>query len=137
MPSEIHATALTTFAVDPDGGHVRLNVRDQAGQPAALVLPAQCVNQLLMSLPRMLQTALRNSHGSDSFRLVYSLEYFRLEIGEHCAERGQQYILTLATDGGFSVSFAGSEDMFAGLARSIFDDIPEFPSVQKTEPRRS
>jgi hypothetical protein len=55
--NQIEASALTTFQVDPDGAHVRLHVRDRSGSPASVVLPIDCLNQLMMTLPAMVQTA--------------------------------------------------------------------------------
>jgi hypothetical protein len=127
MTKEIDAAALTTFEVAPDGSHVRLNVRDRAGQPASLVLPAASVNQLLMTLPRVAQTALRRSHGDDSLRFVHPLESFVLELGEIDANGRQQIILTMKTGGGFSVSFGGSEEAMTGLGRSLVHDIVTDP----------
>lgn len=132
MPNEIQAAALTSFDVDPDGACVRIHVRDRAGLPATLVLPLPCANQLLMTLPRMVQTALCNSHGDDSLRLVHPLTCYTLEAGEWLAGRGQQYILTIGTEGGFTASFAGSEDYLSALARSIFHDIPAYPLAAST-----
>ena len=137
MASEIHAAALTTFDVDPDGRHVRINVRDTTGQLATLVLPAASANQLLMTLPLMVQTALRRTYGDESLRLVHSLDAFKLEAGELSAERGQQFILTLRTEDGFAVSFAASEDTLSGVARSIFHDIPAYPFRDETVQYRS
>lgn len=123
MSSQIHATALTTYDVDPNGQFVRIHVRDGAGEPASLVLPSDCANQLMMSLPTMVETALRNSHGDDSLRLVHSLEGFNIELSaERNADGEAQLILTLQTGGGFRVSFVGSGDVLEGLARSIFGD---------------
>jgi hypothetical protein len=68
------------------------------------------------------QTALRNSHGDDSLRLVHPLDHFRLELGEATPGGAVQFILTLETDSGFGVSFAASEELLACLARSIFGD---------------
>jgi hypothetical protein len=120
---EIEAASLTTFAVDPDGAHVRINVCDRNGSPASLVLPAACLNQLLMSMPLMVQTALRNRYGDDSLRLVYPLERYAIELGEPDAQGKSQFILTLDEGNGFSVSFSSTADMLAQLARSLFEDI--------------
>ena len=135
--SEIHAAALTTFSVDADGDSVRINVRDRAGEPAALVLPAKCAYHLLMTLPRMLETALRNRHDDESLRLVYPLEGFTLEAGETSVRGVPQFILTLDTEGGFSVSFSGSEDMLASVARAIFADVPAYPFIPRAVQYRS
>jgi hypothetical protein len=137
MANQIDAAALTTFDVDPDGARVRIHVRDQRGSPASLVLPATCADQLLMSLSKIVQTALRNSHGDDSLRLVHSLDNFKLELGEADQDGVVQFILTLETGRGFGVSFTASEDALACLARSIFADVIGYPFTQDAAPRRS
>lgn len=119
---QIDAAALTTFEVDPDGARVRLNVRDRNGGPAALVLPAEALSQLLMTLPSIIGQALRNGRRDESLRVVYPLERYRLELGEVSSEGVRQLILTLETAGGFAVSFAASADCLACLARSIDGD---------------
>lgn len=124
MAREIHASALTTFDIAPDGAKVRLHVRDGAGLPATLVLPTDCLSQLLMTLPRMVQAALRASHGDASLRLVHPLAGFRFEAGEADAAGRQQFILTLETGDGFSVAFCAPEPLLASVAQSISDDIP-------------
>jgi hypothetical protein len=118
----IDASALTTFTVDPDGARARLNVRDQDDAPATLVLPLESLSQLLMTIPRMICQALQNGHGDESLRLVYPLEGYKLELGEVDWNGAQRFILTLETTGGFAVSFAGSADCLACMARSIFGD---------------
>jgi hypothetical protein len=77
----------------------------------------------LMSLPDMLQKALRNRHGDDSLRLAHPLESFNVEVGETSAAGTPQYILTLATSGGFGVSFSGSDSDLASLGGAICSDI--------------
>ena len=118
----IDAAALTTFTVDPDGSRVRLNVRDHDDAPATLVLSVESLGQLLMTLPRIICQALQNGHGDESLRLVYPLERYKLELGEVDWNGAQRFILTLETTGGFAVSFAGSADCLACMARSIFGD---------------
>ena len=86
MPSsQIDAAELTTYDVDPQGNFVRLHLRDHNGQTGTVVLPTDCLTQLLMSLPGMVQKALRNRHGDDSLRLAHPLESFDVEVGETSA----------------------------------------------------
>jgi hypothetical protein len=118
----IDAAALTTFTVAPDGARVHLNVRDQDDAPATLVLSLESLSQLLMTLPRMIGQALQNGHGDESLRLVYPLEGYKLELGEVDWNGAQRFILTLETAGGFAVSFAGSAERLACMARTIFGD---------------
>jgi hypothetical protein len=136
-PSQINAVELTTYDVDPDGHFVRLHVRDHAGHLVTLILPTECLTQLLMSLPGMVQKALRNRHGDDSLRLAHPLESFNVEVGETSATGTRQYILTLATAGGFAVSFSGSDSDLASLGGAISSDVVPLPEPSNTVRRLS
>ena len=68
---EIEAAALTTFEVVPDGTRVRLNVEDADGQPATLVLPTACLQQLVMTLPAMVQRALQRRHRDETLKASF------------------------------------------------------------------
>lgn len=125
MTDQIQATSLTTFDVAADGSHVRMHMRDQQGQPASLILPATCLNQLLMTLPSMVQSALRKRHGNDSTRLVHSIDECTLESGDVDARGTQQLILTMITGGGFAASYSASPSTLASIARSILEQLPE------------
>ena len=127
--SQINATELTTYDVDPEGRFVRLHFRDEHGTPGTVVLPTECLTQLLMSLPGMVLKALRNRHGDDSLRLAHPLDSFNLEAGEASASGERQYILTLSTSGGFAVSFSGSDTDLASLGGAICGDLlpPDAP----------
>jgi hypothetical protein len=66
---QIDAAELTTFDVEASGQSVRINVRDHAGWPAALSLPADCLPQLLMALPKMTQRALHSTLPHDASQI--------------------------------------------------------------------
>jgi hypothetical protein len=87
------------------------------------VLPVHCLNQLLMSLPRMIQAALQRSHADPSLRLVHPMPRFGAERGECDAAGLLQYILTLETAAGFAVSFPATEGRLAELANAVVDDV--------------
>jgi hypothetical protein len=133
-PGQINAAELTTYDVDPEGQFVRLHLRDRSGNPGTLVLPTDCLTQLLMSLPSMVQKALRNRHGDDSLRLAHPLESFNVEAGEALASGARQYILTLCTSGGFAVSFSGSDTDLASLVGAISSHV--VPLSQPLSPSR-
>jgi hypothetical protein len=137
LPSQINAAELTTYDVDPKGQFVRLHLRDQHGIPGTLVLPTDCLTQLLMSLPGMVQKALRNRHGDDSLRLAHPLESFNVEAGEALASGARQYILTLCTSGGFAVSFSGSDHDLASLVGAISSNIVPFIQPENSSRRLS
>jgi hypothetical protein len=74
---------------------------------------------------------MRDCSGDDSLRLVHPLESYRIDLGQPDDRGTQQVILTLDTDGGFSVSFALTADTLARLARSIFNDV--IPNLEATD----
>jgi hypothetical protein len=121
--NKIVAESLTTIDVGEDGMFVNFGLLDGAGDPATLVLPAQCLNQLLMSIPKMIQKAIQNRYQDDALRLVYALKDFNVELGEKNTAGVDQFILTLATTEGFSVSFSASEQQLASMSEAIAEDV--------------
>jgi hypothetical protein len=134
---EITASALTTFEVALDGSSVRLNLLDQQGRSAAVTLPTRCVNHLLMTVPRMVETALRNSQGDESLRYVHPMESFTLELASSSPGGGPQLILTITTGGGFAASFAGGEQVMTQLGHALIHDITMHPLTQDPTALRS
>ena len=102
MPNEIDLASLTTCDVAPDGHCVRLHFVDALGGAAALRLTSDRVQQLLMTLPRLLSRALQARHRDDSVRAVFPLHQWRLET----AAGSKDLILTLITSDGFEVAFS-------------------------------
>lgn len=99
--------SLTDYEVAADGESFRLNFKDATGEPASIELAADCANQLVLTMPRIVRQALTAKHKDPSLRLVYPLGGWRLELG---AGGGGSMILTLATADGFEISFAVSAD---------------------------
>ena len=109
----IRATGLTTFAVTPDGGSVSIGVADERGGASALILPTSCLQALVMTLPEIVQQALRRKYADPSVRLVFPVLDWTIET----TEQSNRLILTLATSEGFRVSFA----LFAADLANILD----------------
>jgi hypothetical protein len=98
--TEIVGKILTVLEVAPDGGEFRLNLIDRDGRPAAVTLPSDCLNELLLMLPRVVAQALRARYRDDTLRIAYTLERWRIER----AEEGR-LILTIETEQGLEMSF--------------------------------
>jgi len=98
----IRAERLTTFSVAADGSSVSLGVADEEGRAGALMLPAACLKQLMMTLPEMMRQALRLHHDDPSLRLVYPAAGWEVERSTVPGT----FIVTLRTADGFHVSFA-------------------------------
>lgn len=106
----IDGDKLTTWAVLPGGEQVCLGFADTGGETHRIVLPCEALTGLLMTLPRMLQSALDERFPDGTLRVVHPLGEWRLEQSE--GDNG--LILQLATRDGFEVAFA-VPDEDAGL----------------------
>ena len=113
----IRAKHLTTFSVAPDGSSVAIGVADEKGQAAALMLPAECLRALIMTLPDMMRRALRLQHGDPSLRLVYPVADWEIER----STRPGLHIVTLRTSDGFHVSFAMTAKDLREMSEAVGD----------------
>jgi hypothetical protein len=98
----IEGVQLTAWAVLAGGTHVRMEFVGADGSPHQIVLPFDTLSSLLMTLPRMLQTALDTQFADGSLRFVQPIGSWRIEQAE--ADLG--LILRLGTRDGFEVAFA-------------------------------
>ncbi len=98
----IEGEQLTSWSVLASGAHVRLDFNGTDGTSHALVLPFELAASLLMTLPRMLQTALNARFPDGSLRFVHQLGPWQIEQ----AAAGAGLILKLCTPDGFEVAFA-------------------------------
>jgi hypothetical protein len=115
----IHAKRLTTFSVAADGASVAIGVADEEGQAGALVMPAECLRALMMTLPEMVRRALRLQHGDPSLRLVYPLTCWEVER----STQRETFIVTLGTSDGFHVSFAMNANDLREMGEAVCDRV--------------
>ena len=113
----LRAARLTTFSVSDDGTSIAFGVADEAGEEGALVLPAECLKALMMTLPEMMRRALRHQHRDASLRLVYPIGSWEIETS---TEPGT-LIMTLRTPDGFDVSFALEAKQLRDMAEAAGD----------------
>ena len=99
---EITSQALTTCEVAPDGREISLGFVDSSGKRAAVKLPVEQVGALVMTLPTLIEKALRKRFGDDSLRYTYPLGSWTFE------QSPDPYtsIVTLRTTDGFGVCFS-------------------------------
>jgi len=112
----LRAKSLTTFSVTPDGANIAIGVADEEGRAGALMLPTDCLRELMMTLPEMMRRALRLQHDDPTLRLVYRTAAWEVERSQVAGT----FIVTLHTPDEFHVSFAlTGADLFdmAGAAR--------------------
>jgi hypothetical protein len=98
----IESRALTSCNVTPDGQRIALGFVDTAGQLSAIHLPIDQAGSLAMTLPALIERALRVSFRDETLRYTYPLGSWKFEH----AHNQSQGIVTLSTTDGFSVSFS-------------------------------
>jgi hypothetical protein len=111
----IEGEELTTWAVLTGGTHVRMDFIGIDGAAHGLVLPFDVLSSLLMTLPRMLQTALDARFPDGSLRFVHQLGTWRIEQ----AAAGAGLILKLCTPDGFEIAFALNDDDANSLGAAL------------------
>lgn len=109
--NQLIGLSLAGCDVAPDGSGVSLKLCTANGSIASILLPADCLHQLLMTLPRAISMALQARYKTASHRLVFPLTDWRLET----MPQGDGLILTLSAQPGFEVAFAVSRDDLAGM----------------------
>jgi hypothetical protein len=76
---EIKVRSLTTCEVADDGGAISLGFEDMAGNLAAVSVSLNQVGALIMTLPGLLEAALKARYGDQSLRYAYPLASWVLE----------------------------------------------------------
>src|SRR5258708_2703508 len=111
----LRAARLTRCSLAADGTGVAIGVADADGQEGALMLPTECLNALIMTLPDMMRRALRLQHQDPTLRLVYPVASWEIELS---TEPGT-FILTLRTPDNFHVSFALTASDFQEMSEGV------------------
>jgi hypothetical protein len=107
--------ALTECGVAPEDGRLNLGFRTAGGDNSTLTVSVEQAGALLMTLPRLIERALRERHADPSLRYVFPLGDWTLETAP---EQGQ-IILNLKTSDGFAISFVIARDAVANLAAAL------------------
>jgi hypothetical protein len=118
---EITVKALTTCDVAPDGGAISLGFEDTTGKPAAVQVSLNQVGALIMTLPGLLERALKARYGDQSLRYAYPLASWVLEQSTDTSQR----IITLETEDGFKVRFSIPKAEQNLLAEALVEPVPE------------
>lgn len=103
----INGKSLSTFEVALDGNSVSINVIDEKARRGSLVLSADCLGALIMTLPEMMRQSLCRRYHDSSLRFVYPVSDWEIEAA---GEEPESVILTLRTPDGFHVSFVLPKD---------------------------
>lgn len=106
---------LTTYAISDDGKTVILNLVDDTGAATALRFQIPDLGNLSMTLPSLIEAALRRQQSDTSFRYTYPIGSWAIEQStDPCS-----LIVTLRTLDGFGVSFAMPRGHVFQLAQAL------------------
>ena len=126
----IEGQALTTWAVLPGGEQVCLGFTAADGETHRIILPFAALTGLLMTLPRILQTALDERFPDSTLRVVHPLSAWRLEQSE--GDNG--LILKLGTHDGFEVAFAVPDEDACSLGAALLTPASQANPTQIRRP---
>jgi len=106
---------MTTYNISEDGKAVTLSLVDHAGNPASLEFQVPDLGNLAMTLPSLIEAALRRQLRDGSFRYAYPMGSWSIEQSTDPSF----LIVTLRTKDGFGVSFSMPRDNALQLAHSL------------------
>jgi hypothetical protein len=106
---------LTTCSVIEGGKTIGLDFVGQAGEPVSIEMPFDQAASIVMTIPRLLSTALKIQTHDAQARYVFSVGNWSLELAKDRNCR----ILTLRTPDGFEVAFAISSETSAAIGSAL------------------
>jgi hypothetical protein len=112
---ESETQALATCEVAADGGVVSLGFVDACRNPATIRLSLNQVGALAMTLPGLIDKALRTRFGDQSLRYAYPLASWLVEQSSD----PRQGMITLRTVDGFSVCFSSPRQQQSELGKAL------------------
>lgn len=121
---EIESRELTTCKVAADGRSVALRFVDARGVETAVSFPVDQLGALAMTLPALIEKALRRRYQDDSLRYAFPLASWSCEPATDAATS----IVTLRTADGFSVCFSLPQRQLAEFGEALAA-IPERVAV--------
>ncbi len=120
LPLESNATetaslALTTCDTTADGTAISIGFIGRTGRPAAVEFPVDQIGALIVTLPGLIDKALRRRFRDDSLRFTYPLGSWAFERSSDSATN----IVTLRTVDGFEVRFSIQQSQQIELGEAL------------------
>lgn len=112
---KIGVHTLSTYNVDTEGDTISLDVFDEADQKFTLQMSVDQVGMLVMTLPSLIEIALRRRFRDATFRYSYAAGACAVEQ----ASDPNALIMTMRTTDGFGVSFTVSREHARQLSEAL------------------
>jgi len=110
-PTWLEVKDLTTYEIAPDGTSVRLRMIDSTGREANVIVPMDSLQQLTLTMPKMVAQLLQAACRDPALRLVHNVATWKIERGDD-----GQSIVTFETPDNFQASFALPSRDLANMA---------------------
>jgi hypothetical protein len=81
---DINVKRLTDCAISADGESISLRLADQGGNASTVRLSIENAGALTMTLPRLIEQALKTKFRDDSLRYAFPLEIVDARAGDRC-----------------------------------------------------
>lgn len=117
----INVKEMTTYNISDDGKTVTLGLEDDAGTSTSLSFQIPDLGNLAMTLPSLIEAALRRQLRDGSFRYAYPIGSWSIEQSTDPSA----LIVTLRTEDGFGVSFSMPRNNALQLAHSLSETGPK------------
>ncbi|MBX9864636.1 MAG: hypothetical protein K2Y42_18005 [Hyphomicrobium sp.] len=111
----INVKEMTTYNISDDGETVTLSLEDEAGTATSLKFRIPDLGNLAITLPSLIEAALRRQLRDASFRYAFPMGAWSIEQATDPAS----LIVTLRTKDGFGVSFSMPRNNALQLAHSL------------------
>jgi hypothetical protein len=112
---DIESKSLTNCEVSPDGSSVLFGFIDTEGKPTTIRMSLNQVGALAMSLPELINKALRSRFNDQSLRYAYPLASWTVEQSSDPATG----MVTLSTVDGFTVCFSMRRELQSELGEAL------------------
>jgi hypothetical protein len=113
----ISVRELTSYQIGADGKSVELRMKDDTGREHELSFKLAELGNLVLTLPGLIEAALRRQIRDTSFRFTYPMGTWSIEQ----ASDPSKVIVTLRTDDGFGVSFSMASSKAQDLGSALRD----------------
>jgi len=122
----IESQSLTACDVTPDGSAILLGLVDTDGKPATIRLSLNQVGALAMTLPDLINKALRSRFKDQSLRYAYPLASWAIEQSSDSATG----MVTLSTTDGFTVCFSMGREVQSELGEALVTEHAAKPPLR-------
>jgi hypothetical protein len=112
---QIDTQSLTFCEVAPEGDVISLGLVDERGESRTLRLSLNQVGALAMTLPGLIDKALKAKFGDDTLRYAYPLQSWTVEQSSDPARD----MVTLRTTDGFAICFSMSSEQQDKLGEAL------------------